>query len=105
MHLGSRQSSRPAVDIASDTGIHGADSAPVEEHGADEISAENADGISAENAALIRQLNMQDYTLHLRPRQSSRPAAVIASDTVPHGEDSAPVEEHSEDEISAKMQR
>ena len=38
----------------------------------------------------------------MRSRQSSRPVAVIASDTVPHGEGSAPVEEHSADEISAE---
>ena len=82
----------PAVDIASVTGTHGEDSAPVGDPSADEISAEDA--------ALIRQLSSQNYTPHLRSRQSSRLAVDIASDTGTRGGDSAPVGDPSADGIS-----
>ena len=90
----SGQSSRLAVGVASDTGTHGGDPAPIGDPIADEISAEDA--------TLIRQLSNQDYTPHLRSSHSSRLAPDIASDTGTHGGDSAPIGGPSADEISAE---
>ena len=55
----------PAVDIASVTGTHGEDSAPVGDPSADEISAEDA--------ALIRQLSSEPRQSKLLLIPSTRP--------------------------------